>query len=162
MEGEWFALHGIAYDNVFVDGRRLAQHPIYRKFICHPVDLVGEAPMNPIMVVVRPIKKMFAFNSFEKDQTHILHNSGLWCQERLKFNNHQTWVGVWRTLPWFRLRGMKHGAIDFYRIVIVIMIITIIIILDHKKPSMHLLNSYFTTWSYSFLFRTILMCCYKQ
>jgi hypothetical protein len=92
MEGERFALHGVAYDNVFVDGRKSAQHPVYRKFICHPVDLVGEAPMNPIMVVVRPFKQMFASNSIQKElvQTNILHNSSLRCQERLKFNNHQS------------------------------------------------------------------------
>jgi hypothetical protein len=51
-EGEQFPLHGIAYVNVFVDGRKSKQHPIYRKFICHPIDLVGEAFTNPIMVVV--------------------------------------------------------------------------------------------------------------
>jgi hypothetical protein len=67
MEGERFPFHGIAYDNVFVDGRKSAQHPVYHKFICHPVDLVGEAPMNPIMVVVQPFKKMFASNSIEKN-----------------------------------------------------------------------------------------------
>jgi hypothetical protein len=74
-------------------------------------------------------KQMFSSNSIEP----ILHNSGLRCQERFKFNNHQTWVGVWRTLPRFRLRGVKHGAIDFYRIVTAIMIITIIIS-NHKNP----------------------------
>jgi hypothetical protein len=52
MESERFPLHGIAYENVFVDGRKSKHYPIYRKFICHRVDLVGEAPMNPIMVVV--------------------------------------------------------------------------------------------------------------
>jgi hypothetical protein len=39
-----FETYHIAYDNVFVDGRNSTQHPVYRKFICHPVDLVGEAP----------------------------------------------------------------------------------------------------------------------
>jgi hypothetical protein len=52
MEGERFPLHTIAYDNIFVDGRKSTQHPIYRKFICHPVDIVGEALMNPITVAV--------------------------------------------------------------------------------------------------------------
>jgi hypothetical protein len=57
MEGEQFALHGISYDNVFVDGRNSTRQPIYRKFIRHLVDLVGETPMNPIMVVVRPLSR---------------------------------------------------------------------------------------------------------
>jgi hypothetical protein len=48
MEGKRFSLHGIAYDNVFVDVRKSTQHPIYRNFICHQVDLVEEAPMNPM------------------------------------------------------------------------------------------------------------------
>jgi hypothetical protein len=48
MEVERFALHGIARDNVCVDGRKSAQHPIYHNFICHQVVLVGEAPMNPM------------------------------------------------------------------------------------------------------------------
>jgi hypothetical protein len=52
MESARFPLHSIAYDNVFLDGRKSTQHPIYRKLICHPVDLVGEALMNPIMVVI--------------------------------------------------------------------------------------------------------------
>jgi hypothetical protein len=67
MEDERFPLHGIAYDNVFVDGGKSAQHLVYRKFICHPVDLVGEAPMNPIMVATRPFKQMFASNSIERN-----------------------------------------------------------------------------------------------
>jgi hypothetical protein len=50
MEGARFSLHGIAYGNVFIDGRKSTQHPIYPNFICHLVDLVGEASMNPIMV----------------------------------------------------------------------------------------------------------------
>jgi hypothetical protein len=54
MEDELFFLHGIAYDNVFVGGWKSTQHPVYRKFICQPVDLFGEARMNPIMVAVRP------------------------------------------------------------------------------------------------------------
>jgi hypothetical protein len=67
MEGERFPLHGIAYDNVFEDGRKSTQHPIYRKFICHPVDLVCEALMNPIMVTVWLFKQMFASNSIERN-----------------------------------------------------------------------------------------------
>jgi hypothetical protein len=50
MEVERFSLHVIVYDNVFVDGRNSTQTPIYRNFVCHSVDLVGEAPMNSIMV----------------------------------------------------------------------------------------------------------------
>jgi hypothetical protein len=66
MEGERFPLHSISYDNVFVEGRKSAQHPIYRKNICYPVDLVGEAPMNPIMAAVRPLSiYLFQLNSKE-------------------------------------------------------------------------------------------------
>jgi hypothetical protein len=38
----------IAYDKIFVDGRKWAQHPIYQNFICHPIVQVGKAPMNPM------------------------------------------------------------------------------------------------------------------
>jgi hypothetical protein len=55
------------HDNVIVDGRKSTRHPVYRKFICHPVDLVGEAPMNPIMVAVQTFKQMFASNSIERN-----------------------------------------------------------------------------------------------
>jgi hypothetical protein len=61
MEDELFFLHGIAYDNVFVDERKSTRHPVYRKFISHPVDLVGEAPMNPIMFAVRPFRANVLF-----------------------------------------------------------------------------------------------------
>jgi hypothetical protein len=47
----------MAYDNVFVDGRKSTQHPVYHKFICHPVDLVGEAPMNHIMVAIQLLSR---------------------------------------------------------------------------------------------------------
>jgi hypothetical protein len=57
MGGERFALHGLSYDNVFVDGRKSTQQPIYRKFIHCLVDLVGEAPMNPTMVTVRALSR---------------------------------------------------------------------------------------------------------
>jgi hypothetical protein len=80
-------------------------------------------------------KQMFSCNSIEKELVHwlLLHNSDLRCKERLKFNNHQIWVGVWRTLPQFRFHGMKHSALDLYGIVTAITIITIII-LDHEIP----------------------------
>jgi hypothetical protein len=67
MKGERFPLHGIAHGNVFVDGRKSTQHPTYRKFIYHLVDLVGEALMNSIMVVIRPSKQMFASKSIERN-----------------------------------------------------------------------------------------------
>jgi hypothetical protein len=62
MKGERFLLHGIANEKVFVAGRKSTLHPIYRNFISHPVDLVGEALMNPIMVAVQLLRRCFERN----------------------------------------------------------------------------------------------------
>jgi hypothetical protein len=67
MKGERFPLHGIAYDNVFVAGRKSTVHSIYRNLIFHLVVLVGEAFMNPIMVDMRLFKHMFSSNLIEKE-----------------------------------------------------------------------------------------------
>jgi hypothetical protein len=67
MEGEGFSLHGIAHDNVIVDGRKSTRHSVYHKFICHPLDLVGEAFMNPIMVAKRISEEMFSSNLIERN-----------------------------------------------------------------------------------------------
>jgi hypothetical protein len=87
------------------------------------------------MVAKRLFKQMFSSNSIEKElvQVHILHNSDLRCTERLKINKHHICVGVLRKLSQFRLHGTKHGALDMYRIVTAITIITIII-LDREVP----------------------------
>jgi hypothetical protein len=82
MEDERFSLHDIAYDNVFVAGRKSTLHPIYCNFICHPVVLVGEALMNPIMVVVWLFKQMFSSNIIEKNLSKYSYFIILTCDAK--------------------------------------------------------------------------------
>jgi hypothetical protein len=82
MEGEWFFLHGMAYNNVFVAGRKSTLHPIYRKFICHLVDVVGEALINPIMVAVWLFKQMFSSNLIERNLSKYSYFIILTCDAK--------------------------------------------------------------------------------
>jgi hypothetical protein len=68
MEDELFFLHCIAYDNVFVDGRKSTRHPVYRKFICHPVDLVEWGTHESYHGCrTTLLKQMFSSNSVERN-----------------------------------------------------------------------------------------------
>jgi hypothetical protein len=133
MEGEWFSLYGMVYDNIFVAGRKSTLHPVYCKFICHPVDIVSEELMNPIMVVVWLFKQMFSSNSIKRNLSINSYFIIPTCDAKsASILTSMKYALVFEECSrFFKLHGTKHDVLDLYRIVSVIMIITIII-LDHK------------------------------